>query len=93
MVDRWIELARENERHPNQISNLLEQLGPIPPEEDPSERAFWIGALINPLPALGVAMEVRPKLLMAKDAEERVDLALEGIWGSIKHMDGSARMW
>jgi hypothetical protein len=93
IIDRWIQLARRNERYPNQISTLLEQLGPIPPEEEPSERAFWIGALINPLPSLGVAMEIRPRLLMAKRAEERVDVALEGIWGSIKHMDGSARMW
>lgn len=71
IVDRWIELARQNERHPNQIDKLLGQLGKIPPEHKPSERAFWIGALINPLPALGVAMEVRPSLLMAKTAEER----------------------
>ncbi|KAL7483310.1 hypothetical protein ACHAW6_008961 [Cyclotella cf. meneghiniana] len=93
IIDRWIQLAKQNERYPKQISTLLDQLGPIPPEGEPSERAFWIGALINPLPALGVAMEIRPRLLMAKGAEERVDVALEGIWGSIKHMDGSARLW
>jgi hypothetical protein len=93
IIERWIELVRENERHPNQIDKLLRQLGEIPPEDQPTERALWIGALINPLPALGVAMEIRPSLLMAKSAEERVDVALGGIWGSIKHMDGSARMW
>ena len=93
IIDRWIELARENERHPNQIDKLLDQLGDIPPEDQPSERAFWIGALINPLPALGVSMEIRPSLLMARSAEERVDVALTGIWGSIKHMDGSSRLW
>ena len=71
IVERWIELARQNERHPNQIDKLLSQLGEIPPEHKPSERAFWIGALINPLPALGVAMEIRPSLLMSKTAEER----------------------
>jgi hypothetical protein len=93
IIDRWIELARENERHPYQIDKLLNQLGAVPPEDQPSERAFWIGALINPLPALGVALEIRPSLLMAKSAEERVDVALGGIWGSIKHMDGSARLF
>lgn len=93
IIERWIELARENERHPNQIDKLLNQLGEIPPEDQPTERALWVGALINPLPALGVAMEIRPSLLMAKSAEERVDVALGGIWGSIKHMDGSAKMW
>lgn len=93
IVDRWIELAKENERHPGQIDALLGQLGEIPPEHEPTERAFWVGALINPLPSMGVAMEIRPALLVSKKAEERVQVALDGILKSIKHMDGSARLW
>ncbi|KAG7347598.1 ATP-dependent protease La LON substrate-binding domain containing protein [Nitzschia inconspicua] len=93
LVDRWIELAKENERQEGQIDKLLKDLGTIPPPEQPSERAFWVGALINPLPAMGVAMEVRPALLTAETAEQRVEAALEGIFRSIKHMDGSARLW
>ena len=93
LVDRWIELARVNERTPGQIDELLFDLGPIPPEEDPSDRAFWVAALINPLPGLGVAMEIRPLLLMARTAEERVGIALKGILESIKHMDGSAPLF
>jgi len=93
LVDRWIELAKENERQPGQIEALLLQLGEIPPEHEPSERALWVGALINPLPSMGVAMEIRPALLVSKRAEERVQVALEGIMKSIRHMDGNARMW
>lgn len=93
LVNRWIELATENEKTPGQIARLLEQIGEIPPPEEPTERALWVGALINPIPAMGVAMEVRPQLLIAKKAEDRVQLALDGILKSIKHMDGSARMW
>mmetsp|Transcript_11809 Transcript_11809/g.20533 ORF Transcript_11809/g.20533 Transcript_11809/m.20533 type:complete len:373 (-) Transcript_11809:87-1205(-) len=93
LVDRWIELAKENERHPGQIDALLSQLGEIPPEYEPTERALWVGALINPLPSMGVAMEIRPALLVSKRAEERVQVALDGILRSIRHMDGSARMW
>ena len=93
LVDRWIELAKQNERYPGQIDTLLKQLGDIPPEHEPTERALWVGALINPLPGMGVAMEIRPALLVAKRAEERVELALDGILRSIRHMDGSARMW
>ncbi|KAL3945716.1 MAG: hypothetical protein SGBAC_000200 [Bacillariaceae sp.] len=93
LVDRWIELAKENERSPGQIEQLLEDLGEIPPPHEPSERAFWIGALINPIPAMGVAMEIRPQLLIAKTAEMRVQHALDGILKSIKHMDGSAKMF
>jgi len=93
LVERWIELAKENERQPRQIENLLAQLGEIPPYTQPSERAFWVGALINPLPALGVALEIRPALLTAKTAEQRVEIALDGIFKSIKHMEGSQRLW
>jgi len=93
LVDRWIQLARENERQPGQIDLLLKQLGKIPSAEEPSDCAFWIGALINPLPALGVAMEIRPSLLLAKTSEERVEVAIDGLFRSIRHMDGSAPMW
>lgn len=93
LIDRWIELARENERHPGQIDQLLNDLGECPPPEEPTERAFWVGALINPLPALGVALEIRPKLLTAVSAEERIDIARDGIYRSIRHMDGTAKMW
>jgi hypothetical protein len=92
LVDRWIELAREKERSPGQIDALLEDLGEIPPSHQPSERAFWIGALINPLPGMGVALEIRPALLTAKKAEQRVEVALNGILRSINYMDGSARL-
>lgn len=93
LVDRWIELATKNEREPGQIERLLEQLGEIPPPHEPSERSFWVGALINPIPAMGVAMEIRPQLLLAKSAEARVQCALDGVMKSIKHMDGSAKMF
>ena len=54
------------------------------------ERSLWVGALINPLPGLGVAMEVRPLLLAAGDNPgEMVQIALEGIRGSIAHMTPS----
>jgi hypothetical protein len=90
LVDRWIELAKEKERTPGQIDTLLKVLGKIPPTDQPTERAFWIGALINPLPAMGVALEIRPALLTAKKAEQRVEIALNGIHRSIKYMDGSS---
>lgn len=92
LVDRWIELANEKERSPGQIDAILKDLGEIPPSDQPSERAFWIGALINPLPGMGVALEIRPALLTAKKAEERVEVALTGMLRSIKYMDGSARL-
>lgn len=79
LVDRWIELARANEREEGQIDELLACIGEMPPSDEPSERAFWVGALINPLPAMGVSLEIRPSLLTATSTEQRVDFALEGI--------------
>jgi Lon protease-like protein len=93
LIDRWIELARGKEQSEGQIDKLLVDLGEIPSADEPSELAFWVGALVNPLPGMGVAMEIRPMLLMAKTAEERVNVALKGILESIKHMDGSAPLF
>jgi Lon protease-like protein len=93
LVQRWIALAKENERNPGQIDKLLSDLGETPSPDEPTELAMWIGALINPLPGMGVAMEIRPALLMARTAEERVLVALAGISASIKHMDGSQRLF
>lgn len=93
LVDRWINLATACERSPGQIRTLLQDIGPIPPADQPSERAFWVGALINPLPGMGVAMEIRPMLLMSRTAEERVRIALDGLQASIKHMDGTRKLF
>jgi len=93
LVERWIKLAKDVEREPGQIDELLATLGEMPSAEEPSDCAFWIGALINPLPAMGVAMEIRPALLTAATDEERVGVALKGLTTSIRHMDGSAPMW
>jgi len=92
LIERWIELAKENERYPGQIDELLATLGEMPTAEEPSDCAFWIGALINPLPVINVAMEIRPTLLTAGSDEERVGVALDGLTRSIQHMDGSAPM-
>lgn len=93
LIDRWIALARENEQIPGQIDQMLQDLGERPSPDHPTELAFWVGALVNPLPGLSVAMEIRPSLLMARQAEERVLVALKGITESIKHMDGTKRLF
>ena len=87
-VDTWINLARKRERKPGQIDQLLEDLGPIPSWEQPSECAFRVGALINPMPAMSVALEIRPRLLLVKNPKERTQTALDGIWNPIQYMKG-----
>ena len=91
LVELWVELAKQNERMPGQVDRLLEDLGPIPSWDEPSECALWIGALLNPLPPMGVAHEVRAKLLVATTAEERARIALDTILHSIQLMRGHRR--
>lgn len=93
LIDTWLRLARQREHYTGQIDEILNDLGEIPPKEQPSERAFWVGALINPLPGMGVAMEIRPMLLMSKTAEERIGIVITAIYASIRHMDGTKRLF
>jgi hypothetical protein len=91
LVDMWLELARTKERYDGQIDQLLQELGDIPEWNEPSECAFWVGALINPTPALGLAVDIRQELLMADTAQERTQIALDALWNSIQRMDPSPR--
>eukprot|EP00241_Pyramimonas_parkeae_P005880 CAMPEP_0114258912 /NCGR_PEP_ID=MMETSP0058-20121206/19599_1 /TAXON_ID=36894 /ORGANISM="Pyramimonas parkeae, CCMP726" /LENGTH=401 /DNA_ID=CAMNT_0001373897 /DNA_START=6 /DNA_END=1210 /DNA_ORIENTATION=- len=91
LVEEWRRLVVEgdHERHQDQLSNLFRDLGPIPPPEDCDDRAMWVAALINPLPALGVALEIRPAVLSAQSTTTRLQVALAGIQSSINHLNGT----
>ncbi len=93
LIRKWIELARKHEKRDGQIDLLLCDLGDEPPSSQPSEKAFYVGALINPLPEMGVAKGVRPAIITADTAERRVKIAYEGIIQSINHMNGSEPLW
>ena len=89
LVVDWLKLVRTTgrERSPKQLERVLSDLGPeIPPVNLPSARALWVAALINPLPALGVALEIRPAVLMAETAMMRVQVAEMGIRDSIERL-------
>lgn len=90
----WQALVRSGgwERAPSQLDEVLEQLGAMPAATAPDDLALWVGALINPLPGLGVAPEIRPHLLAADSSHNRVAVALSGIKSSIRYMS-PGRMW
>jgi Lon protease-like protein len=90
LVEEWLSLASTRERAPGQMDAILADLGEMPELTQPTSRAFWVGALVNPIPAMGVALEIRPALLTAKTAEDRIDVALEGIQRSILYMQGKS---
>ena len=61
-------------------------MGPMPARASKARRAAWVAALINPIPALGVAYEIRPALLMARDTLTMLTVATEGIRLSIERL-------
>ena len=95
LVEEWEKLVVEggHERQPDHLGLVRQHLGPMPTPDRPTELSLWVGAYVNPLPALGVALEIRPLLLRASTAKERVDAAVAGIASSIAHLDGSRRLW
>ena len=95
LVEQWEKLVVDggHERQPDHLGLVRGHLGPMPEPDRPTELALWVGAYVNPLPALGVALEIRPLLLRASTAKERVDAAVAGIASSIAHLDGSRRLW
>ena len=88
LVDEWQDLVRKTgrERMPGQLDGVFADMGPMPPSTLPSKRALWVAGVINPLPALGVALEIRPACLCAETADLRVQVAEMGILDSIERL-------
>jgi hypothetical protein len=69
----------------------VDDLGPMP--KNPTDRAFWVAALINPLPALGVCLEIRPAMLSCSNDLDRMILASQALQSSIDHLSGKNRLF
>lgn len=95
LVARWRTLVEggHHERFQGQVQAVLDDLGPMPPPQAAGHMALWVAALINPLPALGVAYEIRPSVLAAPTVAERLRFVREGIAGSIGHVRGTAPLF
>jgi hypothetical protein len=68
------------------IDAVLDDLGPRP--ANPTDLAFWGAALINPLPPLGVSLEIRGPVLEAPDALSRLVILESGVRRSIANLEG-----
>ena len=88
LVSEWKALVREggHERRKGQLDLIESHIGPMPPSGEPARVAAWVAALINPIPALGVAYEIRPALLMARDTRGMLRVARDGIVTSIERL-------
>merc|ERR1712050_763447 len=74
------------ERHPGHLGLIQSHLGPRPPPQEPGSLAVWVAALINPLPSLGVAPEIRLAILAAETPLQRVNEALGGLRASLHYL-------
>jgi hypothetical protein len=88
LVEDWIALVNQHERQPGQLDQVLQDIGDMLADTEPTRLALWVGALINPLPAMDVAVDIRRALLTARSAEDRIDIAVRGIERSMLHMTG-----
>ena len=68
------------------VSTVLDDLGPW--LTNPTDLAFWGAALINPLPPLGVSLEIRGPVLEAPDALSRLVILESGLRRSIANLEG-----
>ncbi|CAB9524434.1 ATP-dependent protease La (LON) domain [Seminavis robusta] len=68
---------------------VRKDIGPRPSPEDPTSLALWGASLINPLPSLGVAPEIRGKLLESPSAMDKLDVLEAGLKRSIGNLEGN----
>ena len=71
------------------LRRVQREIGQRPPPELPTALALWGSALINPLPALGVATELRGAVLEAEGAENKLAILERGLIKSINNLNGS----
>ncbi len=72
----------------NLLNRVMKDLGDRPSVDDPIALAFWAAALINPLPPLGVSLEIRGRILEATCVEERLNVLEMGLKRSIQNLNG-----
>lgn len=93
LVECWLDLVRSTQilldKPEDELAAFLAQLGPLPPVHAYSQRAFWVGQLLNPGPAAKVALEMRPRLLAADTALQRLQIAKHGLLDSIQRLKGA----
>jgi len=71
------------------IKKVQREIGPMPPPTNPSQFSVWGAALINPLPALGVATEIRGAVLESPSAIGKLAVLERGLIKSINNLDGT----
>ena len=56
---------------------------------DPTQFLYWVAALINPIPPLGVAPEIRGAILEAPTIQRKIEILRVGLDRSIQNLNGN----
>jgi hypothetical protein len=75
------------------LRKVRRDIGEQPSAKDPTLLALWGAALINPLPPLGVAPEIRGRVLEAPNALERLVLLEWALKRSIGNLQGTTPLF
>jgi hypothetical protein len=75
------------------MKSRIADLGVMPDEHAMTDRAFWTAALLNPLPALGVCLEIRPAILSCGNDYDRMVLVCQALQSSMDHLSGKQRLF
>jgi hypothetical protein len=77
------------ERSRGQLDEILQSLGPKPPPTQPEALGLWAAGMVNPLPPLGVAPEVRLSAL-SQQVTRGCPASTIGLWPRPCRVD---RVW
>jgi hypothetical protein len=95
LIEEWLELLYQKDRATPETMKPRYPYGTgissIP--SDIGDRAVWTAALVNPLPSLGVCLEIRPSMLVCQNDLERVRLAHASLQASMDHLSGKKRLF
>ena len=88
LVEQWVtEVERRGkERQLGQLRRILDRLGAAPPPSQPEALGLWAAAVLNPLPVLGLAPEVRPSCLSCVESNQRLKILLAALEVSLQHV-------
>jgi hypothetical protein len=71
------------------IKNVVHELGPRPSlSSSPTAFCYWATAIMNPLPPLGVSLEIRGTMLEAVTLQQRLNILERGLIRSIDNLKG-----
>jgi len=92
LVQEWLSwVIKVGKSDDDGMARRMKDIGRMPGKV--GKRAIWVAALINPLPALGVCLEIRPAMLACKTDLDRIKLAVTAITSSIDHLSGKKKLF